>query len=43
MANNDAVTINDETVRSSRPEVFCKKVVLKNFAKFRGKHLCQPS
>ena len=29
------------TVRSSRPEVFCKKVVLRNFAKFKGKHLCQ--
>ena len=28
-------------VRSSRPEVFCKKDVLKNFAKFTGKHLCQ--
>ena len=27
------------TVRSSRPEVFCKKVVLRNFAKFKGKHL----
>ena len=27
--------------RSSRPEVFCKKGVLKNFAKFTGKHLCQ--
>ena len=27
--------------RSSRPEVFCKKVVLKNFAKFTGRHLCQ--
>ena len=26
-------------VRSSRPEVFCKKDVLKNFAKFTGKHL----
>ena len=23
------------------PEVFCKKGVLKNFAKFIGKHLCQ--
>ena len=23
------------------PEVFCKKDVLKNFAKFTGKHLCQ--
>ena len=28
-------------VRSSRPDVFCKKDVLKNFAKFTGKHLCQ--
>ena len=27
--------------RSSRPEVFCKKCVLRNFAKFTGKHLCQ--
>ena len=26
--------------RSSRPEVFCKKGVLRNFAKFRGKHMC---
>ena len=26
---------------SSRPEVFCKKGALKNFAKFTGKHLCQ--
>ena len=25
--------------RSSRLEVFCKKSVLKNFAKFTGKHL----
>ena len=27
--------------RSSRPEVFCKKGVLRNFSKFTGKHLCQ--
>ena len=27
--------------RSSRPEVFCRKGVLRNFAKFTGKHLCQ--
>ena len=27
--------------RSSRPEVFCKKGVLRNFVKFTGKHLCQ--
>ena len=26
--------------RSSRPEVFRKKVVLRNFAKFKEKHLC---
>ena len=27
--------------RSRRPEVFCKNGVLRNFAKFTGKHLCQ--
>ena len=27
--------------RSSRPDVFCRKGVLRNFAKFTGKHLCQ--
>ena len=27
--------------RSSHPEAFCKKGVLKIFAKFTGKHLCQ--
>ena len=27
--------------RTSRPEVFCKKSVLRNFTKFTGKHLCQ--
>ena len=27
--------------RSSRPGVFFKKVVLRNFAKFTGKYLCQ--
>ena len=26
---------------SSRPEMFCRKGVLRNFAKFSGKHLCQ--
>ena len=26
---------------SSRPGVFCKKSVLRNFTKFTGKHLCQ--
>ena len=27
--------------RSSLPEVFYRKGVLRNFAKFTGKHLCQ--
>ena len=27
--------------KSSRPGVFCKKVVLRNFVKFTVKHLCQ--
>ena len=27
--------------RSGVPDVFCKKGVLRNFAKFMGKHLCQ--
>ena len=27
--------------RSSHPVVFCKKAVLRNSAKFTGKHLCQ--
>ena len=31
----------DHKLRSSLPEVFCKKAVLRNFAKFTGKHLCQ--
>ena len=35
--NNSSFT----TLRSSRPEVFCKKGVLRTFAKFTGKHLCQ--
>ena len=30
-----------QIVRSSRPKVFCKKSVLRNFAKFTGKYLCQ--
>ena len=28
-------------VKSSRPDVFCEKGVLRNLAKFTGKHLCQ--
>ena len=29
------------TTTSSRPDVFCKKGVLRNFAKITGKQLCQ--
>ena len=29
------------SLRSSRPEMFCKKGVLRKFAKFLGKRLCQ--
>ena len=41
--NNILTTIKPlliDIFRSSRPEVFRKKDVLKNFAKFTGKHLC---
>ena len=31
----------DNTFRSSSPEVFCRKGVPGNFAKFTGKQLCQ--
>ena len=33
--------VQDTTFRSGRPEVFCKKGVLRNFVKLTGKHLCQ--
>ena len=29
------------TNQKQPPKVFCKKDVLRNFAKFTGKHLCQ--
>ena len=32
---------NQEKIRSSRPEVFCKKGVPRKFTKFTGKHLYQ--
>ena len=35
------VSIFFKTYRNSRPEVFCKKGVLRNFTKFTEKHLCQ--
>ena len=28
-------------IKKQPPEVFCEKVVLRNFTKFTGKHLCQ--
>ena len=30
-----------ETLLSSRVEVFCEKGILRNFAKFTGKHMCR--
>ena len=38
---DENVFIEKETVRSCRTKVFCKTDVLKKFAKFTGKHLCQ--
>ena len=37
----NSISFRRRTLRSSRPEVFCKEGVLKNFANFTGKHLCQ--
>ena len=34
-------SVEGQESKSSRPEVFCKKVVFEIFAKFTGKHLCQ--
>ena len=33
--------MNLSKLRSSRPEVFCKKGALRNFAKFTEKYLCR--
>ena len=38
--NYNKKAINVVIFRSSRPEVFCKKDVLRNLAKVTGKHLC---
>ena len=38
---NSNLLANSDNARSSHPEVFCKKGVLRNFAKFTGKYLCQ--
>ena len=39
--NDMPQAVDCELFRSSRQEVFCKKGLLRNFAKFTGKHLCQ--
>ena len=38
-ASKCLIDVNVVNCRSSHPEVFCKKGVLRNFAKFTGKHL----
>ena len=35
------VLFDSSKLQKQAPEVFCKKGVLRNFAKFTGKHLCQ--
>ena len=40
MKTNVTLEVLLGTLRSSRPEVFCTKDVLRNFAKFTRKHLC---
>ena len=40
-SNMEKITTIANSIRSRRPEVFCKKGVLRNFAKFIGKHLYQ--
>ena len=37
----DELDFRKKKYRSSHQEVFCEKGVLRNFAKFTGKHLCQ--
>ena len=42
LSSRDSILVKTRTKsRSSHPEVFCKKGVLRNFAKFTKKHLCQ--
>ena len=38
---NQFAQIRKRNYGSSRPEVFCKKGVLENFAKFTRKQMCQ--
>ena len=37
----DNFHLSKNILQTQPPEVFCKKGVLRNFAKFTGKHLCQ--
>ena len=39
--NSTTLKVKLRNFKSSRPDVFCEKGVLRNFAKFTGKHLCQ--
>ena len=38
---NNVVPVNENLYRASCSEVFCEEAVLKNLAKFTGKHQCQ--
>ena len=38
---NKVAGLHDCCSGSSRLEVFCEKILLRNFSKFTGKHLCQ--
>ena len=40
-ASSRPLICNHHQTYRQGPEVFCKKGVLRNFAKFTGKHLCQ--
>ena len=40
MKTDKCAVLTMKIARSSRPKVFCKKGVLRNFTKFTGKHLC---
>ena len=41
MTISKGIFLTNYTSRSSRPEEFCEKGVLRNFTKITGKHLCQ--
>ena len=40
MKTDKCAVLTMKIARSSRPKVFCKKGVLRNFTKFTGKYLC---